>query len=192
MQATGSPSRRPIRKAPGSAAWKASASVLPGFQPSSAAHSAMRATSSALATLISKLIPDAAIATSTRRSHRFFSPPQQVAARPLAMQLSAALAATVVKLVAPPVDDRLAPRHRPETGKNRLLRRLATAAGKNCSPAAAGRGSRKVLPSYSRRKRPRRCSSGTTLSTKSSSPPGRYGNMTLKPSLASVTSHSSI
>src|SRR5262249_30292624 len=40
-----------------------------------------------------------------------------------------------------------------------------------------GRGrprfSRSVLPSYSRRNRPRRCSSGTTLSTKSSSPPGR-------------------
>ena len=41
----------------------------------------------------------------------------------------------------------------------------------------AGRGrprfSRSVLPSYSRRNRPRRCNSGTTRTTKSSSPPGR-------------------
>src|SRR5262245_24111373 len=50
-----------------------------------------------------------------------------------------------------------------------------------------GRGrprvSRNVLPSYSLRKRPRRCNSATTLSTKSFSPAGRYGNMILKPSL---------
>jgi len=49
-----------------------------------------------------------------------------------------------------------------------------------------GRGrprfSRSVFPSYSRRNSSRRCSSGTTRSTKSSSPPGRYGNIILKPS----------
>src|SRR5207245_753683 len=59
-----------------------------------------------------------------------------------------------------------------------------------------GRGrprfSRSVLPSYSRRNRPRRCNSGTTRSTKSSSPPGRYGNCIVKPSEPSVISHSSI
>src|SRR6476659_7664157 len=60
----------------------------------------------------------------------------------------------------------------------------------------SGRGnprfSRKVLPSYSRRNRPRRCSSGMTPRTKSSRPPGRYGNMMVKPSLARVSIHSSI
>src|SRR5438876_7639158 len=52
--------------------------------------------------------------------------------------------------------------------------------------------SRSVLPSYSRRRIPRRCNSGTTRSTKSSSPPGRYGNCIVKPSEPSVISHSSI
>src|SRR5438067_3024670 len=52
--------------------------------------------------------------------------------------------------------------------------------------------SRSVLPWYSRRKIPRRCNSGTTRSTKSSSPPGRYGNCIVKPSEPSVLSHSSI
>jgi alkylation response protein AidB-like acyl-CoA dehydrogenase len=46
--------------------------------------------------------------------------------------------------------------------------------------------SRKVLPSYSRRKRARRWSSGTTRSTKSSRPPGTQGNMMLKPSQAAL------
>ena len=54
----------------------------------------------------------------------------------------------------------------------------------------SGRGrprfSRSVLPSYSRRKMPRRCNSGTTRSTKSSRPAGRKGNMMLKPSQASA------
>src|SRR6478736_4640817 len=54
MQTTGSPSRRPIRKAPGSIAWKAKRSVLAGFQPSSFAQSITRTTSSALAVAISK------------------------------------------------------------------------------------------------------------------------------------------
>ncbi len=53
----------------------------------------------------------------------------------------------------------------------------------------SGRGrprfSRRVRPSYSRRNRLRRCSSGTTRSTKSSRPPGTQGNMMLKPSQAS-------
>src|SRR5256885_1644691 len=60
----------------------------------------------------------------------------------------------------------------------------------------SGRGnpkfSRSVLPSYSRRNRPRRCSSGMTPRTKSSSPPGRYGNMMVKPSLALLSIHASI
>jgi hypothetical protein len=62
MLATGSPSSRPIRKAPGSTAWKAIQSVLAGFQPSSFAQAMMRNTSSALAVAISKLMlpPDCA------------------------------------------------------------------------------------------------------------------------------------
>src|SRR5689334_18524749 len=56
MDATGSPSSRPIRKAPGSIAWKAKRSVLPGFQPSSVAQPVIRATSSALAVAISNAI----------------------------------------------------------------------------------------------------------------------------------------
>src|ERR1700722_12630715 len=44
------------------------------------------------------------------------------------------------------------------------------------------RFSRSVMPSYSRRKIPRFCSSGPTLWTKSPRPAGRNGNMILKPS----------
>src|SRR5882762_7954039 len=59
-----------------------------------------------------------------------------------------------------------------------------------------GRGrpkfSRSVVPSYSRRNRPRRCNSGITPRTKSSRPPGRYGNMMVKPSLALLSIHASI
>ena len=74
-------------------------------------------------------------------------------------------------------------------------RRRVTTSDDNQNPRFAkkrfsGRGrprfSRKVLPSYSRRNRPRRCSSGTTRSTKSSRPPGTHGNMMLKPSQASL------
>ncbi len=50
---------------------------------------------------------------------------------------------------------------------------LAVAVKKRFSGRGRPRFSRNVVPSYSVRKSPRRCSSGTTLSTKSSSPPGR-------------------
>ena len=50
---------------------------------------------------------------------------------------------------------------------------FAAAEKKRFSGRGRPRFSRKVLPSYSVRNRPRRCSSGTTLLTKSSSPPGR-------------------
>ena len=39
---------------------------------------------------------------------------------------------------------------------------------------------------------PRRCSSGTTMSTKSSRPPLKYGGRTLKPSQAPVVNQFSI
>ena len=55
--------------------------------------------------------------------------------------------------------------------------RSPIAAGASLEEPAFGPRQAEILaqgpPSYSRRKMPRRCNSGTTLSTKSSSPPGR-------------------
>ena len=61
------------------------------------------------------------------------------------------------------------------------LRRADGACARRPGPRRAGRPkwSRKVVPSYSRRNRPRRCNSGTTRSTKSSNAPGKYGGRTL-------------
>ena len=49
-------------------------------------------------------------------------------------------------------------------------------------PASWRKWSRNVEPAYSWRKRPRRCSSGTTRSTKSSKAPGKYAGRMMKPS----------
>src|ERR1700722_4442598 len=64
-------------------------------------------------------------------------------------------------------------------------------------PAAAPSGarprcSRSVLPSYSVRNTPRSCSSGTTVSANSSSPPGVMCGTRMKPSLASAWTSVSI
>src|SRR5581483_8443628 len=53
---------------------------------------------------------------------------------------------------------------------------VRVSAKKRFSGRGRPRFSRKVGPSYSVRKMPRRCSSGTRSSQNSSSAPGRYGN----------------
>ena len=64
-------------------------------------------------------------------------------------------------------------RPRQARGPARLFRSLGRGEKKRFSGRGRPRFSRRVLPSYSVRNMPRRCSSGTTRSTKSSSPPGR-------------------
>ena len=75
----------------------------------------------------------------------------------------------------------------PESCAGSRLRR-----GGFAGPGARPRCSRKVRPSYSVRNRPRRRNSGSTSSTKSSSPPGRNGGIRLKPSQPSLRNHSSM
>jgi hypothetical protein len=80
----------------------------------------------------------------------------------------------------------------PHCRMNRGFQRTAFVLKKRFSGRGSPRFSRSVSPSYSRRKMPRRYSSGTMRSTKSSRPPGTYGNMMLNPSQPSLISHSSI